>query len=94
MGADPHRSDRVGRGVGPRIALGSIVGVLIGAALGVGAGMIFFEAGARGMWGSVVAGAVFGALLGAFWGGMTGLGPPAAEDDPLPRAGEERSEVV
>ena len=94
MPGDPHRSDRVGRSLGPRVSLGFVLGAVVGIAIGLGAGLVVFEAGSRAMWGSIVAGAVFGGLIGAFWGGMGSLGPPAAADDPLPRTGEDRSEIV
>jgi hypothetical protein len=84
-GSDPHRSDRVGRGLAPRLLLGAVLGPLVGALAGLGIGAWAFTAGSRGMWACVVAGALFGLLLGGFWGGMAGLGPPAPEDDPLPR---------
>jgi hypothetical protein len=58
---------------------------LIGAALGAVVGSIAFGTGSGGMWGSVVAGFVFGVLGGALVGGFLSLGPPAPEDDPLPR---------
>jgi hypothetical protein len=85
--AEPHRSDRVGRRVGPKIALGFLLGPLIGVALGAVAGIAIFEVGSPGMWGCIVAGLIFGAL-GGFWGGLTSLGPPAEADDPLPREHE------
>jgi hypothetical protein len=84
VSADPHRSDRVGRRAAPRIAIGFLVGPVVGAVLGLGAGILVFGAGTRGMWASVIAGLVFGGL-GGFWGGLASLGPPAPDDDPLPR---------
>jgi hypothetical protein len=66
------------------VAIGFVVGPLAGALLGFVLGSIVFDAGSRGMWGAIVAGVIFGAL-GAFWAGMSALGPPAPEDDPLPR---------
>jgi len=34
------------------------------------------------LWTAAGGGAIFGAL-GAFWGGLTSLRPPSADDDPL-----------
>ena|SRR5687767_11730804 len=84
MTTDPHRSDRVGRRAGTRIALGILVGPLVGGALGLLLGSIVFGAWSRGMWAAFVAGLAFGAL-GGFWAGMSALGPPSPDDDPLPR---------
>jgi hypothetical protein len=91
MDLDPHRSDRVGRRAGPRIALGFVVGPAAGALLGLLVGVVAFEPGSRGMWASIVAGLVFGAL-GGFWGGLSSLGPPSEQDDPLPREDDAASE--
>src|SRR5688500_20356799 len=84
MTTDPHRSDRVGRRAATRIALGILVGPLVGGALGLLIGSIVFGTWSRGMWAALVAGLAFGAL-GGFWAGMSALGPPAPDDDPLPR---------
>lgn len=85
MSIDPHRSDRVGRRVVPRIVVGLVVGPLVGGAIGFLVGVLAFD-GSRARWASLLAGAIFAGILGGFWGGMAALGPPAAEDDPLPRA--------
>jgi hypothetical protein len=84
MSTDPHRSDRVGRRVVGRIALGILVGPLVGGALGLLLGSFVFGTWSRGMWAALVAGMAFGAL-GGFFAGMSALGPPAPDDDPLPR---------
>lgn len=84
MSTDPHRSDRVARRAGSRIAVGSVVGPLIGGVAGFALGMIVFDPWSRGMWAALIAGCIFGAL-GGFWAGMSALGPPAPEDDPLRR---------
>jgi hypothetical protein len=83
--SDPRRSTRTGRRAGSRVALGIAIGPLAGALLGVLIGSLVFGAGSRGFWAAVVAGAIFGAL-GGFWGGLSGLGPPDVENDPLPPA--------
>jgi hypothetical protein len=84
MSTDPHRSDRVGRRAGTRIAVGITVGPLVGGALGLLLGSIVFGTWSRGMWAALVAGMAFGAL-GGFFAGMSALGAPAPDDDPLPR---------
>jgi hypothetical protein len=71
------------------VAVGFVIGPVVGGLLGLALGSIVFDAGTGGMWGSVVAGIVFGVLLGGFWAGMSALGPPAPEDDPLPREDDE-----
>lgn len=69
----------------PRLVAGLVVGSLVGGAIGLLVGLWGFD-GTRARWTSLLAGAIFVGILGAFWGGMAGLGPPAPEDDPLPRA--------
>lgn len=91
MQTDPHRSDRVGANARPRLAIGLVLGAVIGALVGLGIGILAFRLDAPGMWGAFLAGAVFGAAVGGIWGAMAGLGPPAAEDDPLPRRDEDAS---
>jgi hypothetical protein len=85
MSGDPHRSDRVGPRAARGISIGFVVGPPIGAVLGAVVGGVVFGVGSAGMWGSVVAGLVLGVLGGALWGALLSLGPPAPEDDPLPR---------
>jgi hypothetical protein len=88
MHSDSDRSDRVDRSAGGRIAMGFVIGPAIGGILGLLAGLLFFDAGSRGMWASVIAGLIFG-MLGGFWGGLSSLRPPAAEDEPLRRELDE-----
>jgi hypothetical protein len=85
MSDDPHRSERVGRRAAKGMSIGFLIGPPVGAVLGVIVGGIVFGAGSAGMWGSMVGGLVLGAIAGALWGGFSSLGPPAPEDDPLPR---------
>jgi hypothetical protein len=66
------------------MAVGFVVGPAAGVLLGLLVGLVAFEPWSRGMWASAIAGFVFGGL-GGFWGGMASLGPPAPDDDPLPR---------
>jgi hypothetical protein len=84
MSTDPHRSDRVVRRAGTRVAVGILVGPLVGGVLGLLLGSIAFGSWSRGMWAALVAGMAFGAL-GGFFAGMSALGPPAPDDDPLLR---------
>jgi hypothetical protein len=67
------------------MSVGLVVGPFLGAVLGAVVGAIAFGGGSPGMWGSLVAGAVLGLIGGALWGALLSLGPPAPEDDPLPR---------
>ena len=85
--SDPRRSTGTGRRTGSRIAVGMVAGSAVGVAIGLLVGAIVFEGGSRGFWASVVAGLIFGFLLGGFWGGLSGLGPPEVENDPLPPSG-------
>ena len=87
---DPRRSTRTGRRAGSRTMIGLVVGPLAGALLGLVIGSIAFGMGSRGMWASLVAGGIFG-LLGGFVGGVSALGPPEVENDPLPPADGGRS---
>ena len=82
--SDPRRSTGTGRRAGSRLAIGLVVGAVVGVALGALVGAVALGAGSRGFWASVVAGAIFGVVLGGFWGGLSGLGPPEVENDPLP----------
>jgi hypothetical protein len=81
---DTRRSTRTGRRAASRILLGLAAGAVTGALLGWAIGALAFGGGSRGMWASVVAGAIFLGGIGAFWGGLSGLGPPEVENDPLP----------
>ena len=65
----------VGRRAGLHLWLGAVVGIVAGALIGWLIGSIAFE-GARAVWGSVVAGAIFGGGVGAFIGGISSLEPP------------------
>jgi uncharacterized protein YcfJ len=82
--SEPRMQTETGRRAGSRVLVGFVLGPLIGGVLGLVVGLIAFGAGSRGMWASLVAGAIFGAL-GGFWGGLSGLGPVEPENDPLPR---------
>lgn len=88
MQNDSNRSEPVRRSAGARIVMGLVIGPAIGGIFGLVAGLLFFEAGSRGMWASVIAGLIFG-LLGGFWGGLSSLRPPATDDEPLRRELDE-----
>jgi hypothetical protein len=64
------------------LAIGVGVGLAIGGGLGVLLGVIAFEPGSRGMWGSIVAGVLFGVVLGAFEAGMASLESPQPGREP------------
>jgi hypothetical protein len=66
-----------------------VVGPVAGAILGLIVGLILFGVGTPGMWASCLAGGLVGFILGAFWGGLSGLGPVEPENDPLPRMSPE-----
>lgn len=85
--SDPRRSTATGRRAGSRIGLGFAIGTVAGALLGALVGSLAFETGSPGFWAAVVAGAVFG-VLGGFLAGMSALGPPEVENDPLPPASD------
>ena len=65
------------------LMLGVVVGAFIGSALGLALGLLAFEPGSTGMWASIVAGLIFGLLLGAFEGGMSSLESPQPGREPL-----------
>ncbi len=80
-------ADREGRAqeVVPRARRRIGLGLVIGPALGALAGLLVALASGApewGLWTAAGGGAIFGAL-GAFWGGLTSLRPPSADDDPL-----------
>lgn len=71
------------------------LGLLIGPALGALAGFLIALAFGAPGWALGIAaagGGIFGAL-GAFWGGLSSLRPPASDDDPL-EAGEASGTTV
>jgi hypothetical protein len=75
MSAAPGKGEGVGRRAGRHLWLGAVVGIVAGALIGWLIGSIAFE-GARAIWGSVVAGAIFMGGVGAFIGGISSLEPP------------------
>jgi hypothetical protein len=82
MDASQARSrSRIGRG----LILGVVIGVVAGAAIGGIVGLLVWE-----RTGPILASALFGAIglgmLGAFWGGMTGLESPDPGHEPGERA--------
>src|SRR5919106_4020825 len=62
------------------LSWGAVLGVIVGAAVGLGAGAAFLEG--VGVWAVALAVSVAGALLGAFWGGMSSLESPDPGAEP------------
>ena len=75
MSGAPGNGEDVGRRAGRHLWLGAVVGIVAGALIGWLIGSIAFE-GARAIWGSMVAGAIFMGGVGAFIGGISSLEPP------------------
>jgi hypothetical protein len=75
MSGAPSNGEDVGRRAGRHLWLGTVVGIVAGALIGWLIGSIAFE-GARAIWGSVVASAIFMGGVGAFIGGISSLEPP------------------
>ena len=78
--SDPREERAVSRWRGG-LALGLIIGAAIGAAVGLVVGSIAFDGGAA-LWVSAAAGVIFGALVGAFIGGMSRLEDPPPGQEP------------
>jgi uncharacterized protein YjlB len=62
------------------LSLGAVLGAIGGAAIGLGTGVAFLEG--AGVWAVVLAVSIAGALLGAFWGGMSSLESPDPGTEP------------
>ena len=75
MSGAPRNGEGVGRRAGRHLWLGAVAGIVAGALIGWLIGSIAFE-GARAIWGSMVAGAIFMGGVGAFIGGISSLEPP------------------
>lgn len=82
-----QREQAFGRRLRRHVTLGFSAGGVLGAGAGLVIGLAVFEAWSVAMWGFVIAGAVFGALIAAFIGGMSGLESPRPGQEP----GESRS---
>ena len=98
MSGAARNGEDVGRRAGRNLWLGAAVGIVAGALIGWLIGSIAFE-GARAIWGSVVAGAIFIGGVGAFIGGISSLEPPrpgrelsSNSLDPVSNAAREGSE--
>jgi hypothetical protein len=98
MSGAPGSGKDVGRRAGRHLWLGAVVGIVAGALIGWLIGSIAFE-GARAIWGSVVAGAIFIGGVGAFIGGISSLEPPrpgrelsSSAADPVSNAARTGSE--
>ena len=71
------------RRMGKRVLAGTLIGAAVGTALGVLAGLLIFQPGSRAVWGTTVAGLVFGVLFALVLSGMSALGSPGQEpEDP------------
>jgi len=53
------------RRMGKRVLAGTLIGAAVGTALGVLAGLLIFQPGSRAVWGTTVAGLVFGGAVRA-----------------------------
>ena len=99
MSGAPGNGEDVGRRAGRHLWLGAVVGIVAGALIGWLIGSIAFE-GARAIWGSMVAGAIFMGGVGAFIGGISSLEPPrpgrelsSSAADPANAAPKEREDA-
>jgi hypothetical protein len=63
------------------LGMGALVGAVSGAVVGLIAGAAFLDGGAA-MWAVALAASVAGALLGAFWGGLSSLESPDPGTEP------------
>jgi hypothetical protein len=62
------------------LSWGAVLGAIGGGAIGLGAGAAFLEG--AGVWAAGLALSIAGALLGAFWGGMSSLESPDPGAEP------------
>lgn len=65
------------------VMLGIVLGLVFGCGIGALAGVWVFAPGSGGMWASIVAGTIFGFVLGAFEGGMSALESPQPGREPF-----------
>jgi len=94
----PAKDEDFGRRAGRHLWLGAVAGIVAGALVGWLIGSIAFES-ARGIWGSVIAGAIFIGGVGAFIAGISSLEPPrpgrelsSSDADPVSNAAPKDSE--
>jgi hypothetical protein len=70
------------RRMGKRVVAGTLIGAVVGAGLGVLAGVLIFQPGSRAVWGTTVAGLVFGVLFALVLSGISSLGSPPPGHEP------------
>lgn len=75
MSGAPAENEGFARRAGRRLWLGAILGTVVGALVGLLIGSIAFE-GARAIWGSIAAGAIFIGGVSTFIAGISSLEPP------------------
>jgi amino acid transporter len=68
-----------------RVIVGAVIGAAVGAGLGVLAGLAIFHSGSPAVWGTAVAGLVFGFLFAVVLAGMSALGSPPPGREPEER---------
>ena len=93
MSGAPGNGEDVGRRTGRHLWLGAVLGIVAGALIGLLIGSIAFE-GARAIWGSAVAAAIFIGGVGAFVGGISGLEPPRPGREMSSSAGDPVSDAA
>lgn len=64
-----------------RVLAGTLIGAAVGTALGV-LGLLIFQPGSRAVWGTTLAGLVFGVLFALVLSGMSALGSPPPGQEP------------
>lgn len=70
------------RRMGKRLLAGTLIGVAVGTAVGVLAGLLIFQPGSRAVWGTTVAGLVFGVQFALVLSGISALGSPPPGHEP------------
>jgi hypothetical protein len=79
---EPRRERWFVRRMEKRVLVGTLIGAAAGTALGLIGGLLFFHPGSKGMWGTTVAGLVFGALFALVLSGMSSLESPPPGQEP------------
>jgi len=78
------------RRMGRRVLIGTLIGAAVGTAVGVLAGVLIFQPGSQAVWGTTVAGLVFGVLFSLVLSGMSALGSPPPGREPEDPARTDR----
>ncbi|TMK30348.1 MAG: NAD(P)(+) transhydrogenase (Re/Si-specific) subunit beta [Actinobacteria bacterium] len=76
--------------MGRRVLIGTLIGAAVGTAVGVLAGVLIFQPGSQAVWGTTVAGLVFGVLFSLVLSGMSALGSPPPGREPEDPARTDR----